>query len=125
MDFRPWIQGFTELHPALPGPGARTAGCRTVSKTATVWRQRYNDVARVKPDGQWMSSPWQGGPVTSLRSALALIVGSLLCVATAQGWAQTPEPEEQAALTIEVSPTRLTLGVGDTASLVATLSMPI
>ena len=59
--------------------------------------------------------------MTSLRSALALIVGSLLCVATAQGWAQTPEPAEQAALTIEVSPTRLTLGVGDTASLVATV----
>ena len=66
-----------------------------------------------------MFSPLQGGPVTSLRSALVLIVGSIVCFAVAQSWAQTQEPEEQAALTIEVSPTRLTLGVGEKASLVA------
>ena len=60
--------------------------------------------------------------MTSLRSVLVLIVGGIVCLAVAQGWAQTPEPEEQAAeLTIDVSPTRLTLGVGDKASLVATV----
>ncbi len=62
--------------------------------------------------------------MTSLRSALVLIVGSLVCVAATPGRAQTPEPETQAALTIEVSPTRLTLGVGETASLVATVRDP-
>ena len=63
--------------------------------------------------------------MTSLRSVLVLIVGGIVCLAAAQGWAhgqEPPEPEEQAAeLTIEVSPTRLTLGVGDKASLVATV----
>ena len=59
--------------------------------------------------------------MTSFHSALVLIVGSIACVAAVQGRAQTPEPEEQAALTIEVSPARLTLGVGETATLVATV----
>ena len=70
-----------------------------------------------------MFSTLQGGPVTSLRSALMLIVGGMVCLAVVvvQGAAQTPEPEEQDGLTIEVSPTRLILGVGDKASLVATV----
>ena len=70
-----------------------------------------------------MFSTLQGGSVTSLRSVLMLIVGGMVCLAAVvvQGAAQTPEPEEQDGLTIEVSPTRLTLGVGDKASLVATV----
>ncbi len=59
--------------------------------------------------------------MTSLRSALVLVVWSIVCVAAAQSWAQTPEPEGQAALTIEVSQSRLTLGVGQKVSLVATV----
>ena len=63
--------------------------------------------------------------MTSLRSVLVVIVGGIVCLAAAQRSAhgqEPPEPEGQAAgLTIEVSPTRLTLGVGDTASLVATV----
>ena len=70
-----------------------------------------------------MFSTLQGGSVTSLRSVLMLIVGGMVCLAVVvvQGAAQTPEPEEQDGLTIEVSPTRLILGVGDKASLVATV----
>ena len=67
----------------------------------------------------WKFSPLQGGPVTSLRSARVLLVGSIACVAVAQGWAQTPEPEEPGELIIEVSPSRLTLEVGEKATLVA------
>ena len=63
--------------------------------------------------------------MTSLRSVLVVLVGGIVCLAAAQRSAhgqEPPEPEGQAAgLTIEVSPTRLTLGVGDTASLVATV----
>ena len=60
--------------------------------------------------------------MTSLRSVLVLVVGGVACLTVAQGTAQTPEPDAQAeGLTIEVSPTRLTLGVGDTATLVATV----
>ena len=55
------------------------------------------------------------------RSALVLIVGGIVCVGVAPGWAQSPEPEEPVALTIEVNPTRLTLGVGEKATLVATV----
>ena len=63
--------------------------------------------------------------MTSLRSVLVVLVGGIVCLAAAQRSAhgqEPPEPEGQAAgLTIEVNPTRLTLGVGDTASLVATV----
>ena len=60
--------------------------------------------------------------MTSLRSVLVLIVGGMACLAVAQGSAQTPEPDAQGeGLTLEVSPTRLTLGIGDTAVLVATV----
>ena len=42
--------------------------------------------------------------MTSLRSVLVLIVGGMVSLAVAQGSAQSPEQEEQAGLTIEVSP---------------------
>ena len=45
----------------------------------------------------------------------------MVSLGVAQGSAQAPEQEEQAELTIEVSPTRLTLGVGEKATLVATV----
>ena len=59
--------------------------------------------------------------MTRVRSLQMLVVGGVVALAASQGSAQPPAPEEQPALTIEVSPTRLTLGVGDKASLVATV----
>ena len=58
--------------------------------------------------------------MTSLRSVPVLIVGGMVWLAGAHGSTQTPEPEA-AGLTIEVSPSRLTLGVGEKASLAATV----
>ena len=52
---------------------------------------------------------------------MVLVVGAL-SLATAYGSAQTQEPEEQAEeLTLEVSPGRVTLGVGEKTSLTATV----
>ena len=59
--------------------------------------------------------------MTGVRSAQLLIVGGLVAFAGAQGSAQPPASQEPSALTIEVRPARLTLGVGETASLVATV----
>ena len=60
--------------------------------------------------------------MTRLCRVLLLIVGGMACLAVAQGLAQAPQPDEQTeGLTLEVSPARLTLGVGDTATLVATV----
>ena len=59
--------------------------------------------------------------MTSLHGVQVLIVAGMVSLAVAQGSAQSPEQEEQAGLTIEISPTRLTLGVGEKATLVATV----
>ena len=60
--------------------------------------------------------------MTSLRGVLVLVVGGAVSLTVAHGSAQTPQPEELARpLTIEVSPNRLTLGVGEKASLTATV----
>ena len=57
--------------------------------------------------------------MTSLRSLLVLSVGGMVWLCVAQGSAQAPAAEEQTGLTIEVSPNRLTLEVGEKASLEA------
>ena len=59
--------------------------------------------------------------MTSLHGVQVLIVAGMVSLAVAQGSAQSPEQEEQVGLTIEISPTRLTLGVGEKATLVATV----
>ena len=59
--------------------------------------------------------------MTRARGVEVLIVGCVVALVGAQGLAQPPETEEQPALTIEVSPTRLTIEVGEKASLVATV----
>ena len=59
--------------------------------------------------------------MTRVRSVQVLIAGSIVALAGAQGSAQPPAPEDQPALTLEVRPTQLTLGVGEKASLVATV----
>ena len=58
--------------------------------------------------------------MTSLRGVLVLVVGGLVCLAAGQSAAQSPDTEAP-EWTIEMSPDRLTLEVGEKATLVATV----
>ena len=60
--------------------------------------------------------------MTSLGRVLVLIVGVLVCLAAGHSFAQSPDAQAQAEeWTIEMSPARLTLAVGEKATLVATV----
>ena len=58
--------------------------------------------------------------MTSLRSVLVLVVGGLVCLAAGQSAAQSPDTQAE-EWTIEMSPDRLILEVGEKATLVATV----
>ncbi|MDP6580085.1 MAG: hypothetical protein QF681_05470 [Vicinamibacterales bacterium] len=60
--------------------------------------------------------------MTSFRSALVWVAGAAVSLSVAQVAAETQQPAGQAEqLTVEVSPRRLTLGVGEKLTLVATV----